>query len=132
MYLQKYTLEQFLIKLFQCFSIILGLELLKSSLSTLDIVQNHKHGFMGKIYSPLGSLFPTNTMLLFCSYFNGKYSDELHSLVLPVQTFQVCHATSMELNHFHFLFVPNIRKFHIASLLKKYYFVEQMHTKMLL
>lgn len=84
----------------------------QSSLSSLDIVQNHMHGFMGKIYSPLGSLFPTDTMLLFCSYFNGKYSDELHSLVPSVQTFtdRTCHATSMELNHF--LFVPNIRKFH--------------------
>lgn len=43
------------------------------------------------------------TLLLFCRYLQGKLSDEVHSLLIPVQIFRVrtCNATFTGSNHLH-------------------------------
>lgn len=53
---------------------------------------------------------------------HDKGSDELHSLILQVQTFTgvTCHTMSTELNHLYFLCIPFVSsKFHWAAMKDK-------------
>lgn len=62
--------------------------------------------FYRMAYFPLCSFFLIGelySLLLFCRYFQGKPSDAVHYLVLPIQIFTVRtrSATSTESNHLH-------------------------------
>lgn len=73
-------------------------------------------------YFSLCNLFPLDAELQVCRYFYSKYSDELHSLIQPVQTFTAGthHATSPESNRSQYLLIQNLRrKFHSDSLWKR-------------
>lgn len=75
------------------------------SLSSFDIVQNCLCSLVKEGLVSLCNLFTPYAMLQAYYYFHSKCSDDLHPLVLPLQTFtaRTYHSTSKELIHPHFL-----------------------------
>lgn len=100
--------------------------------SNLDWIQNHWHGLVDgeNFFNFSAASFPqiqSPSLLLLVNYFHGKYSNEFHSLISLVQIFtaRTYHATSMELNHFHFFCFLNAiysESFLPRTLLYRYFF----------
>ena len=53
------------------------------------------------------------SLALFYRYYHGLCSDELHSIVLPLKTFEHTNRSSIQVNHPHYILAPRLnRKFH--------------------
>lgn len=80
------------------------------------------------LYNPLPHSWNIASHLLLYHYFDGKYSNEQHSLVSPVQSFaaKTHHSTDTRINYQHSLCIPLIREFTLGWLLPKNdYFMEE-------
>ena len=93
----------------------------KTALSSLDRVQRRVRGLVGdELFSSLQSLSHRRnvaSLTLFYRYFNGKCSDELHSLVPPIKEFHHITRYARTKNaHPFFVDLPRTRtKFHANS-----------------
>lgn len=80
----------------------------QSSLSCLDWHQNDLHGLVDDVLfstdQPLFHSLNTASLSLFSYYFHDKCSDDLHSLIRPIQTFTIknhlCHVHWVESSPF--------------------------------
>lgn len=97
----------------------------QSSLSSIDRVQNCLCLEDILFYTLRLLAHKRNVTNLFYCCFHGKYSDVLHALVPPVQTFisKNAHATYTESNHPHFPRLPFVRRtFQLAFVRTLLYF----------
>ena len=91
----------------------------KTTLSSLDRVQRRMRWLVGEeLYGklqPLSLRRDVASLALFYRYYHGLCSEELHSIVPPLKTFErtTRSSRSIQVNHPHYLLAPRVnRNFH--------------------